>query len=242
MMTFTINRYRNRLLERLYQNREIKPEALRNLRTLEGIDLRKGLLNTDYVVIDTELTGLDLKRDSILSIGALWMSGSAISLGNYFYRVVDPSACLNPSSVIIHGITPGEASRCPTVDRVMPEFVDYCKDRVVIGHCVSIDKDFINKEMRRLYGFGLQNPFVDTLKIYWWYKRKRLGYDAFSEETTFGTSSLFEIANELDVPAREGHNALSDAFITAQIFQRLLPILIRKGITGLSDLLRIAGA
>ncbi len=242
MMAYTIARYRNRLLERIYQGRDIKPEALRNLKTLEGIDLYKGLLNADYVVIDTELTGLDLKRDSILSIGALKMSGTTISLGNYFYRVVDPLSCLNPSSVVIHGITPEEASGCPTIDRVMPEFVDYCKDRVVIGHCVSIDKGFINKEMRRLYGFGLQNPFVDTLKIYWWYKKKRLGYDAFTEEITLGTSSLYEIAKEFDIPVSEGHNALSDAFITAQIFQRLLPILTRSGVVGLSDLLRIAGA
>ncbi len=239
MMSYTLARYKNKLLERFYKDKHIKPEALRNLKTLESIDIKSKLIDTQYVVIDTELTGLEIKKDTILSIGAVNMSGGTILLGNYFYRVVDPLSCVNPNTVVIHGITPGEASECPTIDRILPEFIDFCKNKVIVGHCVSIDIDFINKEMKRLYGFTIQNPVIDTLKLYWWYKKKRLGYDAFADQSDLLTSSLFEIAKEFGVPVQEIHNAVSDAFITAQVFQRFMPILMRKGVVELSELIRI---
>lgn len=240
MISYTLNRYKNRLLEQIYKkNKDLKPAALKSLRTLDSINLKGSLTQTQYVVIDTELTGLDTKKDSILSIGALTMTGSIIMLGNYFYRIIDPLSCVNPETVVIHGITPSEASSCPTIDRILPEFIDYCRNKVIVGHCVSIDLEFINKEMKRLYGFGLTNPVVDTLKLYWWYKKRRLGYDAFFDDVGLTTSSLFEIARELGVPVQDIHTAISDAYITAQIFQRHLHFLMRKGVNTLSELIRI---
>jgi DNA polymerase-3 subunit epsilon len=50
---------------------------------------------------------------------------------------------------------------------------------------------------------------------------------------------LYEIASQLGVTISENHDAMSDAFITAQVFQRLMPMLIREGVKTVGELLRI---
>ncbi|MCX8069864.1 MAG: 3'-5' exonuclease [Thermodesulfovibrionales bacterium] len=240
-MSFIITKYKNKILQNLYKNKELKPSVFKNLKILDEIDINCSINDASYAVIDTELTGLDSKTDCILSIGAVRMKGGSIYMGDYFYRIVDPSVCLRPDSVVIHGITPQEASECPSIDLILPEFIDFCKDKIIVGYCIAIDLEFINKEMKRLYGFNIQNPVIDLLKIYNIIKKRKIGYDAFVDETlAMPTSNLFEIAREFDVPIQEGHNALSDAFITAQVFQQCLPALARRGINTVKDLIRIS--
>lgn len=240
-MSYIITKYKNKILQNIYKNKEIKPVVYKNLKVLDEIDINCSLFEASYSVVDTELTGLNSKSDCLLSIGAVRMKGGSIYMGDYFYRIVDPSVCLRPDSVVIHGITPQEAAECPSVDLIMPEFIDFCKGKIIVGYCIAIDLEFINKEMKRLYGFNIQNPVIDLLKIYNMIKKKKIGYDAFVDDSIeMPTSNLFEIAREFDIKVQEGHNALSDAFITAQIFQRCLPALTKRGINTVKDLIRIS--
>ncbi|HIJ59909.1 MAG TPA: 3'-5' exonuclease [Nitrospirae bacterium] len=240
-MSFLFTKYKNKILQGLYKNKDIKPAVYKNLKILEEINFNCSIYDASYVVIDTELTGLDSKGDCILSIGAVRMKGGSIYMGDYFYRIVAPSVCLRPASIIIHGITPKEASECPSIDLIMPEFIDFCKGKIIVGYCIAIDIEFINKEMKRLYGFNIQNPVIDLLKMYLIIKKKKVGCDAFVDDNlAMPTANLFEIAREFDVPVQEGHNALSDAFITAQIFQRCLPALSKRGINTIKDLIMVS--
>jgi DNA polymerase-3 subunit epsilon len=194
----------------------------------------------NYVVFDTELTGLKLKKDSVVSIGAVKMDGSRINLGDFFYRVVEPKTKLTGKSVVIHGITPSEASESPRIDILLPEFLDFCGDRIIIGHVVSIDLDFMNKEMKRVYGSALQNRAVDTLMIYQWIRKieeKTCAYHGGSAEST----DLFTLAEKYKIPVESAHNALDDAFVTAQLFQRFLSLLPGLGVSSVNDLLKIGG-
>ena len=189
-----------------------------------------------YVVIDTELTGLDERRDSIVSIAAIRMSGGAIDLESIFARVVNPASSLSAESVVIHGITPSETAGKPSIETVLSEFARYCGDDLLVGHCVSIDLAFINKEMKRALGAGLSNPALDTSAIYAWVL-KRSAAEAFPH--SFSGSGLYEIARYFGIPVSGAHDAVMDAFITAQVFQRFIPILIERGVEDVSDLLRI---
>lgn len=193
-----------------------------------------------YVVIDTELTGLKVRKDSIVSIGAVVMQGGRIEIGNNFYRVVEPRTALTGSSIVIHGITPSETAERPTIDRVLPEFLEFCSGSVVVGHVVSIDLQFLNREMKELYGMTIQNRVVDTYRLYQWISGKednRCAYHGGSPEC----ADLFSLAQRYKIPVQGAHNALGDAFITAQLFQRLLRELPRWNVTTLDGLLRIAG-
>jgi DNA polymerase III subunit epsilon len=224
------------LMKRFSLRKDLPASVVDYYNAAGNIDLNTHLDNAEYVVLDTELTGLQLRKDSIVSIGAVKITGRKISLGDIFYRVVEPRTKLTGRSVVIHGITPSEATECPDIGALLPEFLDFCETRIIAGHFVGMDINFINAEMKRLYGFGLKNPSVDTLKLYTW-MRKNEGnafHDGLSENV-----DLFSLARKYNIPVSRKHNALEDAFITAQLFQRLISSLPQYGVRTLRDLLRI---
>ncbi len=202
----------------------------------EGFDL--AIDEATYMVMDTELTGLDLKRDSIISIGAVRMSGTGIDLGKTFHMLVRPSAEMKPDSIVIHCITPSELLQRPSIEKVIPKFLDFCGGDIIVGHFVSLDMHVLNREIKRIYGYRLDNPVIDTYAIYRWIKETSGSFSRHFEDSSIG-KDLFSIAREFGIPVTEGHNALSDAFITAQIFQRFLRILPGLGIRRVKELLRI---
>ncbi len=201
-------------------------------------DKRILIENAEYVVLDTELTGLQPRRDSIVSIGAVKMVGGRILLGDIFYRVVEPRTKLTAKSVLIHGITPSEAFECPGIETLLPELLAFCGSSIIVGHFVTIDISFINMEMKRLYGSQLQNHAVDTLKLYTWMRQKEEDVCAYHGGLAEKTD-LLSLAHKYNISVSNSHNALDDAFVTAQVFQRFISFLPKYGINNVGDLLRI---
>jgi len=190
-----------------------------------------------YVVIDTELTGLDEKRDSIVSMAAIRMVGGRIDFEDAFNMLVNPETALTAESVIIHGITPSEVMRKPGIEDVLAEFVQFCDNDIVVGHCVSIDMEFINRETKRIFGCPLSNHVIDTSAVYEWIRKKYSSEKVFPN--SFTDSGLFEIAKFFGIAINGAHNAIMDAFITAQLFQRFIPMLMQGGIKCIGDLLSV---
>ncbi len=200
-------------------------------------DLDKSISEANYTVIDTELTGLNERKDSIISIGAVKMVGSKIDLSRDFHRFTKPGTKFKSESVVVHGITPSDVSEEPAIDSILSEFSDFCGDDTLIGHCVSIDMAFINREMKRVLGNPMSNPVIDTFFIYEWIRNQSPSKPCFSYASK--DSGLYEIAKCFEIPVRGAHDALTDAFITAQIFQRFIPVLINLGVKNLGMLLKI---
>jgi DNA polymerase-3 subunit epsilon len=190
-----------------------------------------------YVVIDTELTGLDEKRDSIVSMAAIRMVGGRIDFEDVFNMLVNPETALTAESVIIHGITPSEVIRKPRIEDVLAEFVQFCDNDILVGHCVSIDTEFINMEAKRIFGCSLSNHAIDTSAIYEWIRKRYSAERAFP--CAFTDSGLFEIAKFFGIAINGAHNAVIDAFITAQLFQRFIPMLMQGGVKSIGDLLSV---
>ncbi|RJQ42997.1 MAG: 3'-5' exonuclease [Nitrospiraceae bacterium] len=194
--------------------------------------------NADYTVIDTELTGLDVKKDSIVSVGAIKMKGGRIDLGSLFYRLINPANGMNHDSVVIHGITPSEVAGKPAIDVVLSEFTDFCGSDIIVGHFISLDMNFIKKELGRAGRQTFSNSVVDTRGVYEWVKESTGEYSRHYAGKP-QELDLFTLAREYGIPFSEGHNALSDAFITAQLFQRFLSMLPGLGVRSARDLLKI---
>lgn len=188
----------------------------------DSYDLLHSLIeDARFVIFDTELTGLNLRKDSIVSIGAVKMAGGRIHLGDYFYRLVRPQTALTGSSVVIHEITPDEVAICPDIETLLPEFIDFCRDSVLVGHFVSLDIGFLNKDLKRLYGRTLQSPVIDTQMIYRWLTKRNTNGCSFHEEQIVNVD-LTSLAGRYRIPVGRAHNALDDAYVTAQLFQRFL--------------------
>lgn len=201
----------------------------------KSIISKKIITETDFVVIDTELTGLNEFKDNIIAIGAIKMKGRTIKIGEVFYRTVSPSTKkFRKESIMIHEITPSELENCPKIEPILREFIKFSQNSLFVGHCIDIDLTFLKREIRD----NLREKFdlfgVDTLLIYKWLIKRGVIPQNYSDNV-----SLEDIALSLFIEAKELHDALSDAFITAQIFQKLLVYLGDLKIFTVGELLDI---
>jgi len=213
--------------------------SLLNFRKKKNVQIDEAtpIREVGYVVIDTELTGLDERKDSIVSIAGVKMAGGRIDLENTFYRLVNPETELTAESVIIHEITPSEVVRKPAIREILSEFTRFCGQDIVVGHCVSLDLAFINREMKRIFGSSMKNQALDTSVMYEWIRKRVPSRKDFP--FSFSDSGLYDIAKYFGIPVNGAHNAVMDAFITAQVFQRFIPMLVEGGVRSIGDLLSL---
>jgi DNA polymerase-3 subunit epsilon len=211
--------------------------GLFNRKKKPAIDESTPISEVRFVVVDTELTGLDEKKDSIVSIGAVRMVGGTIYLGDQFYRLVSPKTALKADSVCIHEITPSDVAEQPGIEAALDEFLDIAGNDVLVGHFISIDLSFLNREMKRLHGRKLPNPALDTFSIYEWLRKRQRVRDCFT--TPMAGYRLYDISKCFYIPVQGAHNAITDAFATAQLFQRFIPYLADAGVRDIGELLRI---
>ncbi len=196
------------------------------------------IADTDFVVIDTELTGLNEFRDNIIAIGAIKMKGKAIKMGEIFYRTVSPyTTKFRKESIMIHEITPSELQACPSIEPILREFLSFTKNSIFVGHCLDIDLSFLKREIRKTLNASFDPFGIDTLLIYKWLIKRGVLPESFAQK-----NSLEDVASSLNVEAKELHDALSDAFITSQIFQKLLSYLTELKIYKIGELLSIGSS
>lgn len=207
-------------------------------RPAPSVDLRTPVEEAEYVVFDTELTGLKPGRDSIVSIGAVRMAGPRILVGRRFHRIVRPRTELTGQSILIHGITPGETRGCPGIESALPEFLEFCRGAVLVGHVVSMDLRFLNEELRRRHGAPVGNPAVDTLALAAYLWRREGDYCAY-HEAPVGPVDLFSLATANGITVSHAHDAAYDAYVTAQLFQRYLALLPKHGVRTLAELIKV---
>ena len=228
------------LLERFFGKggRTLSDRMQHHLSFKKRFDPGISILEADFVSFDTELTGRDFKKDSIISIGAVKLKGGVIHPAKTFYRLVKPEVELTHQSVVIHEITPSDLQEAVDLSDVMEDFIDFIDDAVLVGHFVHIDVNFVNRALKKKYGVKLQNPTVDTSSLQEWLydndPRFARHYGGLATK-----ADLFSMAKKYDIPVAKAHNAFDDAFLAAQLFQRFLCFLPECGITTVKELLMV---
>lgn len=202
-------------------------------------DPKTAIAETDFVAFDTELTGLDFKQDSIISIGAVRLRGPAILPSKTFYRLVKPECELKHKSVVVHELTHTDLECAEDLLDVIGDFVRFIGDAVLIGHFVHIDLNFVNKPLQQTFGVSLLNQAIDTSTLHDWLYDNDTRFARHYKGMTL-KSDLFTMAKKYGVEGGKSHNAFSDAYITAQLFQRFAPFLPECGVKTVGELLKVA--
>jgi DNA polymerase-3 subunit epsilon len=169
-----------------------------------------------FVVLDCETTGLSPTRDRIVSIGAVAVGEAQILLADGFEALLRVSH--NTAATLVHGITRAETLGALGEREALLQFLDYLRDGVIVGHHINHDLAMLNAACDRQFGIRLQNRHLDTMGL-----TLHLQNDgAFMHLPPIGGFSLDALCERFGVVPYDRHTAAGDAFLTAQVFLRLL--------------------
>ena len=181
-----------------------------------------------YTVFDTETTGLEPSGgDEIIQIGAMRIVAGKLRREDSFEQLINPERSIPAAGIAIHGIEPSMVKDAPTIDSVLPAFHAYAHDTVLVAHNAAFDMRFLELKRERC-GIAFEQPVLDTLLL------------AAVAQPAQQSHSLEAIAERLGVPILGRHTALGDAMVTAEVFQKLIPLLAERGIHTLGEALAAA--
>lgn len=160
----------------------------------------------DYVAFDLETSGLNCERDEIIEIGALKVRDGKIT--ERFNRLIKPKMPVTPEITAITGITNEMLEDKAPVEKVIPEFVLFCRDEILLGHNVMFDYKFTKVYAKR-YGLPFEKRGIDTLKI----ARKVL--------PDLESRSLGALCEHYEIVNQAAHRAYHDALATAKIYHMM---------------------
>lgn len=238
-MKLILHRLRNHYYQRHLRRKDL-PEVIRNyLQAFNGFDFNKPIAETEFVIFDTETTGLNVKRgDRIVSISGVRLKEGRIDLSDVFHEIVNPDRDIPSASTVVHEILPRMVNGKPTIEKVLPDFIKYIGASVLVAHHQWLDMSFLNREMARLYGIPFQNIVLDTVVLDHALIAKKT--PASMAATMKVDSTLGAVAERYHVTVEELHSSFWDALATAQIFQQMIKEVQRLGIINLRDLLKLA--
>ena len=177
------------------------------------------------VSLDTETTGLNVRRDRMLSIAAVPLHGGRIFGAVVFDRLVNPGYRIPPGSTAVHSITDAMIADAPPFPDIAEDLARFCGERVWVGHNIGFDIAILRHEAK-LAGLPWREPIgLDTLRLY------AALYPRAPDVELDG------VAADLAVDVRGRHTALGDALVTAEVYRRLLPLLAAAGVRTLGEAL-----
>ncbi len=183
-----------------------------------------------FVLLDSETTGLDPCKDRLITIGAVAVRAGEILLDDSYEALL--KVAHNTSSVTVHGVTRQESEQGLEEPEALEQFLDYVRDGVIVGHHIGHDVDTFNAGYERHFGFRLLNRHLDTMDL-----TLHLEHDgAFPNREQIRSFTLDALCDLFGVTPHDRHTAPGDAFITAQVFLRLLKLAHRMGRTTLGGL------
>lgn len=183
-----------------------------------------------FVVLDTETTGTDAARDHLVSIGAVAVEEGQIVLADSFEATL--RIAHNLASVTVHGITRDEARDGIEEPEALLAFLEYLRDGVIVGHHIGFDVKIMSRACEQHFGIALKNRSLDTMDL----TLHLQAAGAFAGNAEISDFSLDSLCSIFGVEPRDRHTAGGDAFITAQIFLRLLRLARRHGRETLREL------
>ena len=164
----------------------------------------------EFVAFDLETTGLSSKTDRIIEIGAVILKdGQEI---DRFQTFVDPERHLERKIVELTGITEEMLAGAPKIEEVLPKFLDFIGDRVLVAHNSDFDTGFIRAECER-QGFEYKYTAADTLI---------LSQNLLRHLNKF---KLDIVSNALNLPDFNHHRAGDDAMTCGLIMTKLMQML-----------------
>ena len=177
-------------------------------------------LDGTFIVFDIETTGLSFKHDKITEIGAVKICNNEFI--DRFSALINPEIKIPTKIVELTGITDEMVRDKPTIEGVLPEFIEFIGDAPLVAHNASFDVSFIKENCNKLK-LEFNNTIVDTLSLSRILVPKLKRY------------KLNVLAKHFNIKLENHHRAVDDAVATGELFINLVSILKDKGMNSLDE-------
>jgi DNA polymerase-3 subunit epsilon len=203
--------------------------ALRAYRSLKEADLSLPAAASRLVVVDVETSGLDPRRDRLLAIGAVAVSGGLVRLDQGFEVVLRQSEPSDGGNILVHGIGGSQqlAGRAPP--RALLDFLAFAGKSPLVGFNADFDRIAIGRATQRMLGIKPANTWLDLAVL----------LPALFPRLAATTRTLDDWTGAFRIDNYARHDAVADALATAQLLLVTLAAAQRDGLGTAARLSRL---
>ena len=203
-------------------------EALADWQRLPAADLDLAHLRSRYVVVDVETSGLNMKTDRLISIGAVALVDGRIDFSDAFAVILRQDRVSPDANILIHGI--GASAQSEGIDpaSALLAFLGYIGKAPLVAYHAFFDRAMIEKAMRQYLGAELGQTWIDLA----WVLPSLFPELASARTNLDDWLKLFAIENIMR------HNAVSDAYATAKLLQVAIGAGNPRGVVSPAGLIR----
>lgn len=176
----------------------------------------------EWVALDCETTGLDVRRDRIISIGAVRICGHRLLTSQRLELLVRPERALDAASVPVHMLRERDVAQGLDPAIAIRRLLEFIGSRPLVGYYLEFDIAMLNREVGPLLGVRLPQPKIEVSAMYYDFRNRQLPAHqrGGSIDLRFAT-----MMSELALPLRPAHDALNDAVMAGLAFVKLRGLL-----------------
>jgi DNA polymerase-3 subunit alpha (Gram-positive type) len=174
-----------------------------------------------FVVFDIETCGLNAHKNPIIEIGAIKLKGTRPI--DKFSKLINPKQSIPSSIQKLTNITDSMVSNEPTIDEVLPEFLQFVGDATMVAHNAMFDMGFIKRDAKKILNIDYSPTVMDTMTL-----AKAL----YPDRKSYSLDALNKL---LGLSLETHHRAVEDAQATANMFTIFLEKYRDLGVANLKD-------
>jgi DNA polymerase-3 subunit epsilon len=169
----------------------------------------------EVISLDCEMTGLDVKRDEIISMAAVRIHGHQIYSGEAFEAKIDHRDRLSADTIVIHHIRKMDLDDAVSMETALMALIEFIGNRPILGYNLQLDLKFLARYTEPMLGLSLPNRTIELADVY----RQKVVSRQPDAVPHLGFEAILE---DLNLPVFGRHTALGDATTVALAYVKLM--------------------
>ena len=181
-------------------------------RELPAVSEKIPLTAARFIVVDVETTGLDTRKDRLLSVGACAVEALRLRAGESYETILRRDEASARDNILIHGIGPQAQAAGEAPEESLMRFLEFAGKTPLVAFHASFDQAMLDRALRATLGVRLLNPWLDLAQL----------APMLFPEARQMQAGLDDWLGYFGLRAQARHRAMDDAFVTAELFLILL--------------------